>query len=200
MEHQRNKLADYLSIVVAMSVKINTQSDRELNLLHEQGNLIGTGRSLGLLLNNLIEVIAMHATQVERREITSVLPSSGGRPAYSITKGQVEQLRETGMSWKSIAEFLCVSERTLHRRRMEYGIESTFSEISDSDLDQNIQEILQLTPNSGESYVKGSLKAKGIAVQGSRVRESLRRVDPINWPKHVQTVRNLPQSLQCKGP
>ena len=73
MEHQRNKLADYLSIVVAMSVKINTQSDRELNLLHEQGNLIGTGRSLGLLLNNLIEVIAMHATQVERREITSVL-------------------------------------------------------------------------------------------------------------------------------
>ena len=104
------------------------------------------------------------------------------------------------MSWKSIAEFLCVSERTLHRRRMEYGIESTFSEISDSDLDQNIQEILQLTPNSGESYVKGSLKAKGIAVQRSRVRESLRRVDPINWPKHAQTVRNLPQSLQCKGP
>ena len=108
MEHQRNKLADYLSIVVAMSVKINTQSDRELNLLHEQGNLIGTGRSLGLLLNNLIEnmerelgklseVIAMHSPQVERREITSVLPSSE-RPAYSITKGQVEQLRETGMN------------------------------------------------------------------------------------------------------
>ena len=190
MEHQRNKLADYLSIVVAMSVKVNTQSDRELNLLHEQGNLIGTGRSLGLLLNNLIEnmerelgklseVIAMHVTQVERREITSVLPSSGGRPAYSITNGQVEQLRETGMNWKSVAEFLCVSERTLHRRRIEFGIESTFSEISDSDLDQNIQEILQLTPNSGESYVKGSLKAKGIAVQRSRVRESLRRVDPI---------------------
>ena len=80
MELQRNKLADYLSIVVAMSVKINTQSDRELNLLHEQGNLIGTGRSLGLLLNNLIknmerelgklsEVIAMHATQVERGKL-----------------------------------------------------------------------------------------------------------------------------------
>ena len=143
MEHQRNKLADYLPIVVAMSVKINTQSDRELNLLHEQGNLIGTGRSLGLLLNNLIEnmerelgklseVIAMHANQVERREITSVLPSSERRTAYSITKGQVEQLRETGMNWKSIAEFLCVSERTFHRRRIEFGIESTFSEISET--------------------------------------------------------------------
>ena len=85
----------------------------------------------------------------------------------------MEQLRETGINWKSFAEFLGVSERTLHRRRIESGIESTFSEISDIDVDQNIREVLQLTPNSGESYVKGSLKAKGIAVQRSRIRESL---------------------------
>jgi hypothetical protein len=36
-----------------------------------------------------------------------------------------------------------------------------------------------LTPYSGESYVRGSLKGKGIHVQRSRIRESLKRVDGI---------------------
>ena len=74
-----------------MSVKVNTQSDQEMNIVLEQGNLIETGRrSLSSLLINLMEnmelelgklseVIAMNATHVERREITSVLPSSGGQ-------------------------------------------------------------------------------------------------------------------------
>ena len=40
------------------------------------------------------------------------------------------QLRETGINWKAIAEFLGVSERNLHRSRIEYGIESSFTEIT----------------------------------------------------------------------
>ena len=51
-------------------------------------------------------------------------------PAPLITKDQIEQLRETGMNWCSIAEFLGVSERTLQRRRIEFGIDSNFSDIS----------------------------------------------------------------------
>ena len=83
------------------------------------------------------------------------------------------------MNWKSIAEFLGVSARTLSRRRIEFGIEDSFSEITDSDLDKQVQEILQLTPYSGESYIRGSLKGRNVNVQRSRVRESLGRVDPI---------------------
>ncbi|XP_046839481.1 uncharacterized protein LOC124433742 [Xenia sp. Carnegie-2017] len=108
-----------------------------------------------------------------------MLPSTGGRPAYDITKEKIELLRETGMNWKSIAAFLQVSEKTLSRRREEFGIASTYSQVSDSCLDQTIEEILQLTPYSGETYVKGSLHARGVLVQRSRVRESLQRVDPI---------------------
>lgn len=192
MEHQKNKLEDYLSIVIAMSVKVNSGPSEVVQRQDEAARL-GLAREvlpLSALLHELVvmmeqeleklsEVIEMRSTRTERREITSMLPSSGGRPAYNITKEQVEQLRDTGMNWKTIAEFLRVSERTLHRRRIEFGIESSFSNISDGDLDQNIQEILQLTPNIGETYVKGSLKARGVAVQRSRVRESLRRVDPI---------------------
>ena len=84
------------------------------------------------------------------------------------------------MNWRSIADFLSISERTtLHRRRIEFGIEPSFSNISDCDLDKTINAILHLTPYSGESYIMGSLKGRGVHVQRYRVRESLRRVDPI---------------------
>ena len=43
----------------------------------------------------------------------------------------------------------------------------------------HIENILHLTPYSGEVYVIGSLKARNVNVQRERVRESLLRVDPI---------------------
>ena len=79
----------------------------------------------------------------------------------------------------NIAFFLGVSERTLHGRRIEYGIDANFSVITDDNLDAQIREILRLTLYSGECYVRGSLKGRNITVQRERVRESLRRVDPI---------------------
>ena len=44
-------------------------------------------------LEKLPEVIEMRSTRTERRKITSMLTSSGGRPPYNITKEQVKQLR-----------------------------------------------------------------------------------------------------------
>ena len=64
-------------------------------------------------LERFSEVVEMSSVQ-ERREVTFVLPSTGGRPAFNITKAPIESLRETGMNWKTIAEFLGESERTLH--------------------------------------------------------------------------------------
>jgi hypothetical protein len=115
----------------------------------------------------------------DRHGIHAHLPSTGGRPAYNISKVQIEQLRETGLKWCSIAELLGVSERTLQRQRIEFGIEPNFSEISDHELDNHIREILQLTPYSGESYVRGGLKGRQVNVQRRRVRASIQRVDPI---------------------
>ena len=107
------------------------------------------------------------------------MKSTGGRPAYYIEKDLIEQLRETGMTWIAIARFIGVSEKTLSRKRSELGVEEGFSDISDDDLDREITHTLELTPYSGEIYVWGSLKGKGIKVQRSRVRESLRRIDGI---------------------
>ena len=76
--------------------------------------------SISWLLEELINGIETEmgnisaVLQSEDRErhgaVTSSLPSTGGRPAYDITKDQIEQLRDTGMNWKMIAAFLRVSE------------------------------------------------------------------------------------------
>ena len=77
-------------------------------------------------------------------------PSSRGRPAYDISKGTIEQLRETGMNWRSIAACLGVSEQTLYRRRIHYGIDNNFTDITEEELDDQIKLTLNLTPYSGE--------------------------------------------------
>lgn len=104
-----------------------------------------------------------------RRAVTSFLPNTGGRPAYHITKDQIEQLGDTGMNWKTIAAFLGASERTLSRRRIEYGIFDSFSEISE-ELDCHVENILHLIPYSGEAYVIRSLKARNVNVQRERMK------------------------------
>lgn len=116
-------------------------------------------------------------TPVEESRHVRKMKSTGGRPAYHIEKDLIEQLRETGMTWTAIARFIGVSEKTLYRKRSELGVQEGFSDISDNDLDKEIKHTLALTPYSGEIYVRGSLEGKGIKVQRSRVRESLRRID-----------------------
>ena len=116
-------------------------------------------------------------TPVEESRHVRKMKSTGGRPAYHIEKDLIEQLRETGMTWTAIARFISISEKTLYRKRSELGVQEGFSDISDNDLDKEIKHTLALTPYSGEIYVRGSLEGKGIKVQRSRVRESLRRID-----------------------
>jgi len=63
----------------------------------------------------------LHASSVRPRENTPLefSASTGGRPAYIISKEMIEQLRETGMNWRSIATCLGISDQTLYRRRIE---------------------------------------------------------------------------------
>ena len=68
------------------------------------------------------------------------------------------------MNWRAISTFLGIYEKTL-QRRTEFGIHESFSDINDTDLDRQVTEILQLTPYSGESYVRGSLKGWKVHVQ-----------------------------------
>ena len=77
------------------------------------------------------------------------------------------------------AENLCCLSSLLYRRRTQYGIDSNFTDITEEELDDQMKLTLNLTPYSGESYVRGSLKGRGINVQRWRIRESLARLDGI---------------------
>ncbi|KAL3847261.1 hypothetical protein ACJMK2_018182 [Sinanodonta woodiana] len=72
---------------------------------------------------------------------------------------------------------LSVSERTLRRHRLRIGLpRDRYSDISDDNLDRMIHNILSLTPESGETYVQGSVRGK---YKIWRVRERLQIIDPV---------------------
>ena len=70
----------------------------------------------------------------------------------------------------------------MYRRLDEEGISqhTTFTDISDTELDQKVAAIKNVHPNDGERMMVGHLPQCGIIVQRSRLRASIHRVDPVN--------------------
>ena len=103
-----------------------------------------------------------------------------GRPAYNITKDQLLFLVSSGFNVPQISSLLNVGKRTIERRLHEFGISinTTFSSLSNHELDAIVQDIVHEFPNIGYRRLIGFLRARGKNVQQQRVRESLRRVDP----------------------
>lgn len=90
-------------------------------------------------------------------------------------------MRDLGFSWTAISRMLSVNIRTLYNYRSQLGLVDygSFTAISNEDLDHVIADILNQTPGSGETYVTGSLRGRGIRVQRWRIRERLRVIDPV---------------------
>ena len=113
-----------------------------------------------------------------------------GRPSMHVTPEQLNVLHnEAGFRWADVSRILGVSERTIRRRRHEFGLavgrQIAFSEISDNDLDNHVREILSMTPSSGGRLVEGGLRSRGLHIQRRRIQDSIRRVDPV-----IRTLRS----------
>ena len=103
-----------------------------------------------------------------------------GCPRSEIMKDQLEFLRSKHFRWARISKLLGISERTLRRRREEFGLETDgFTEISESNLTAVVQSVKSVTPNSGQSRMLGALRSRGLHVQRWKVREIMRRIDPV---------------------
>ena len=100
-----------------------------------------------------------------------------GRPAFLIPQEQLQCLR---FSVPQIAQLLGVSVRTVRRRMSVAGlsIRSTYSQLSDDQLDDLVGSIQQQFPHCGNRQMFGHLTSRGVRVQYHRVRESQRRIDP----------------------
>ena len=85
-----------------------------------------------------------------------------------------------------------VSVSTIRRRMadLDIRISDMYTTISDSDLDERVGQIKEYYPNHGSRMLQGQLKSQGIRVQRHRIRESLRRMDPLGcmlrWFNAVQ--------------
>ena len=80
---------------------------------------------------------------------------------------------------------------TLYRRLDEAGIDraSTYTAITDAELDNVVQRIKYIHPNDGEHLMAGHLASHGIVVQRACLRASIHRVDPENTAIRRSIVR-----------
>ena len=103
-----------------------------------------------------------------------------GRPRYFIPQDVLQNLLSTGFSVPHISDILCIYIRTVHRRLSECGlsVRATYSVISDAQLDEIVARVQHEFPLCGYRQMIGHLRAQGLRIQQSRVRESQRRVDP----------------------
>ena len=109
--------------------------------------------------------------------------SSGrGRPRFYIPGNVIGGLHDIHGVWREVANEAGVSHKTILRRRYQYsmavnqtssGSRITYSEISDARLREIVEEVLQVMPNAGKTYVIGSLRSRGVRVQRWRVREAI---------------------------
>ena len=124
---------------------------------------------LSYILHEFVQLYGENALQIEDssngpdRLLQCLVTPNGlrGRPAYIISKVQLETLIDLGFNCGTIARMFGVSERTLLRRRIEYDlpIGAMFTDISDNNLDIAVRNITQVCnyykiENSGDKVPK----------------------------------------------
>ena len=174
-EHGHRHLERYIQIILAMVTLLVTNGHYALaealdNLTVSLSSYFDT---LGRMIDSSNPGTHDHDTAGTCFSQREKEVSTGGRPRYQIGMETLCSLKECGFSWAGIARLYGVSESTIRRRRDEFGIASSYSDICDDGLDNEIKDILQLTPNAGESLVIGSLRGRGVLVQRKRVGERL---------------------------
>ena len=117
-----------------------------------------------------------------------------GRPCLRSAVGE-SHLRflnqDLGLRWVDIAHCLGISERTLRRWCYQFGLlpNTSFTLITNEQLDQHVTNILQSTPRVGLSLTIGAVRARGLNVQRERIRQSMNRVDPLSRTvNHTQVI------------
>jgi transposase-like protein len=84
---------------------------------------------------------------------------------FDIPKQMISGLLESGFSITDASKMLSVSESTLYRKMRHYSISKrNFTEISDTQLDGIVTEMLEEFPHSGEAMLWKLLYEKGIKV------------------------------------
>ena len=103
-----------------------------------------------------------------------------GRPRLQIPLEHLRFLLEKKFKVAEIANLFGSSKRTVERRMKDFGLSAatTYTQLSDQQLDELIRDIQRDFPNAGCKRVTGLLRARDVYMQQARIRQSMRRVDP----------------------
>ncbi len=190
------RLEEYQGTLNVLTRRIAESFPMERHLLNNLEILLNYLNNLRRQFEALVESYDLECDQdllQESYRSTICVPEYRGRvgrPSMHVTPEQLNVLHnEAGFRWADVSRILGVSERTIRRRRHEFGLavgrQIVFSDISDNDLDNHVREILSMTPSSGERLVEGGLRSRGLHIQRRRVHDSIRRVDPV-----IRTLRS----------
>lgn len=102
-------------------------------------------------------------------------------------------LRRNGFSWSRISALLHISRTTLYKLKLELNINEV--EVELHILHSFIMDILRETPNAGEVYILGSLRARGLRVPRWKVREQLQMIDPVG--RAMRRGRTIQRRVYC---
>lgn len=140
---------------------------------------------LDSLYNNLRLILQQFDSQILQDTDNCIVPptihsGTAGRPRYDLTADQINHCLDLGYNWQGISSLFGIDRRTLFRHRQRLSIPSNeYSSLPDENLTLIIRQILENTPNAGESYVRGSLRSRGFRIQRWRVRQILQEIDPV---------------------
>ena len=158
---------------------IEEEIERSIDILQQYSSIASTDVSISLQL--AAEVFEENA-HIVGGFLNTLRRTQGprGAPHYDIPEQVLRSLVECHFGAHDIAKLLGVSIRTIRRRMSDYGISilSTYSGLSDYDLENEIISIISEFPHVGYRTISAILKTKGHRVQFSRVRSAVRNVDP----------------------
>ena len=122
--------------------------------------------SLTRIPEELFNLVSSARSVLHEKQGRLIVVRSGtpGRPAFHISKEQLEMFLKARFSVPCIAELLYVSSRTIERRMQEYGLSVRifYTEIQDCQLDDH--DIVRDTKRGNPGC--GSKCSSGISVQG----------------------------------
>lgn len=102
-----------------------------------------------------------------------------GRPRKRIDQAWLEKALSPSLklSRAEVARELKVHYNTVKNYAAEYNINTSYSTMTDAELDELVRAYKLLRPTSGRRYAEGHIRDLGHRLQESRVHESLKRVD-----------------------
>lgn len=137
------------------------------------------------IVQALQELLRLVRDRIEYADLTrntvQTVAGEMGRPRCMIDEERLIELLEINLLVDCIAKLLGVSASTVKRRMRESGLSARqqYSDLTDQELDDAVQQIKTEMPTAGYRMVKGRLKSVGIHVQWRRMTASMHRVDSL---------------------